>query len=155
AAPGGSFVQGSTFMTVVGFIGLGIMGRPMAVNLVRAGFDVVGYSRRPESARELVAAGGRAAESVAGCVAGADVVITMLPGSPDVEQVVLGEDGVLAHVSSGTLLIDMSTVRPQTDITIARQASESGVRVLDAPVSGGEKGAIDGTLSIMVGGEPD
>jgi 2-hydroxy-3-oxopropionate reductase len=142
-------------MTVVGFIGLGIMGRPMAVNLVRAGFDVIGHSRRPESAGDLVAAGGRAAGSVAEVAAAAEIVVLMLPDSPDVELVVLGEDGLLAHSRPGQMLIDMSTVTPQTEATVAEAAAARGVRVLDAPVSGGEKGAIDGTLSIMVGGEPE
>ncbi|GAA5196124.1 2-hydroxy-3-oxopropionate reductase [Rugosimonospora acidiphila] len=139
-------------MTVVGFIGLGIMGRPMAVNLVKAGFDVIGYSRRPESAGDLVAAGGRAAGSIAEVAAAAEVVVLMVPDSPDVEQVVLGADGLLAHARAGQLLIDMSTVTPQTETAVAKAAAAKGVRTLDAPVSGGEKGAIDGTLSIMVGG---
>ncbi|HEY2669129.1 MAG TPA: 2-hydroxy-3-oxopropionate reductase [Rugosimonospora sp.] len=142
-------------MPVVGIIGLGIMGRPMAVNLVRAGFDVVGHSRRPESGGDLVAAGGRAAGSVAEVAAAAEIVVLMLPDSSDVELVVLGEDGLLAHSRPGQLLIDMSTVTPQTEATVAEAAAARGVRVLDAPVSGGEKGAIDGTLSIMVGGEPE
>jgi 2-hydroxy-3-oxopropionate reductase len=139
-------------MTTVGFIGLGIMGRPMSVNLARAGFEVIGYSRRRESADELVAAGGTAAGSIAEVTAAAEVVVLMLPDSPDVEQVVLGEDGVLAHARPGLLLIDMSTIAPQPEQAIARAAADAGVRTLDAPVSGGEKGAIDGTLSVMVGG---
>jgi 2-hydroxy-3-oxopropionate reductase len=139
-------------MTTVGFIGLGIMGRPMSVNLARAGFEVIGYSRRRESADELVAAGGTAAGSIAEITAAAEVVVLMLPDSPDVEQVVLGEDGVLAHARPGLLLIDMSTIAPQPEQAIARAAAGAGVRTLDAPVSGGEKGAIDGTLSVMVGG---
>jgi 2-hydroxy-3-oxopropionate reductase len=136
----------------VGFIGLGIMGRPMAVNLVKAGFDVVGYSRRPESARDLTAAGGRAASSVAAVVAESEIVVLMLPDSPDVDEVVLGEQGVLAHAKPGLLLIDMSTVTPQTEVEIAAAATPKGVQTLDAPVSGGEAGAINAALSIMVGG---
>jgi len=139
-------------MTAVGFVGLGIMGSPMAVNLVRAGFAVTGYSRRPESAAALTEAGGTAADSLAGAVSGADVVITMLPDSPDVEQVVLAPDGILAHARPGTLLIDMSSIAPEVAVTVARAAERAGVRTLDAPVSGGERGAIDGKLSIMVGG---
>jgi 2-hydroxy-3-oxopropionate reductase len=139
-------------MTTIGFIGLGIMGRPMSLNLVRAGFDVIGYSRRPESASDLTDAGGAAAASVAEVTSAAEVVVLMLPDSPDVEQVVLGADGVLAHARPGLLLIDMSTISPQAEIAIAEAAAKAGVRTLDAPVSGGEKGAIDGKLSIMAGG---
>jgi 2-hydroxy-3-oxopropionate reductase len=139
-------------MSTVGFIGLGIMGRPMAGNLVKAGYHVRAYSRRPEAAAQLAGRGARAVPSVAACVSGADVVITMLPDSPDVEAVVLGDDGVLANASPGLLLIDMSTVRPQTERDIATAASLAGARMLDAPVSGGEQGAINGALSIMVGG---
>lgn len=142
-------------MTCIGFIGLGIMGRPMSVNLARAGFDVVGYSRRPESANDLVAAGGAAVNSVAEAVSGAEVVVLMLPDSPDVRDVVFGPEGVLAHAHPGLLLVDMSTVTPRTELEVAEAAVAVGVRTLDAPVSGGEKGAIDGTLSIMVGGGVD
>jgi len=142
-------------MTVIGFIGLGIMGRPMAANLVRAGHDVVGYSRRAEPAAELVRQGGRAAASVAAVAAESDVLITMLPDSPDVEEVVLGEQGVLAHARPGLLLIDMSTIRPHSEMVIAEAARAAGVRTLDAPVSGGEPGAINATLSIMVGGSAE
>jgi 2-hydroxy-3-oxopropionate reductase len=139
-------------VTRVGFIGLGIMGSPMAVNLAKAGFDVVGYSRRPESAGSLVAAGGTAASDIAGA-AEAEVVILMLPDSPDVEAVALGPDGILAHARPDLLLIDMSTVTPQTELTVRQAATAKGVHTLDAPVSGGEPGAIGGTLSIMVGGD--
>jgi 2-hydroxy-3-oxopropionate reductase len=142
-------------MTTVGFIGLGIMGRPMSINLARAGFDVVAYSRRPESAAALAEHGVRAATSIAECVTGADIVVTMLPDSPDVETVVLGDNGVLAHAGADLLIIDMSTVRPATAIEVATQAKARDARALDAPVSGGERGAIDGTLSIMVGGDAD
>jgi len=138
----------------VAFIGLGVMGRPMAANLVQAGFDVVGHSRRRQSADALLAAGGRWAGSVAGAVRGADAVITMLPDSPDVEAVGLGPDGVVASASPGTLYIDMSSIRPDVARRVAEAATARGLRCLDAPVSGGERGAIDGTLSIMVGG-PD
>ena len=137
----------------IAFIGLGVMGAPMAINLQAAGFDVVGYNRSPEKAANLVAKGGRAAESVAQAVADADVVITMLPDSPDVENVVLGEGGVLDRAKQGALLIDMSTIRPDVSRAVASRARAKGIRPLDAPVSGGEAGAIEGTLSIMVGGE--
>jgi 2-hydroxy-3-oxopropionate reductase len=142
-------------MTTIGFIGLGIMGRPMSVNLARAGFNVIGYSRRPESADDLVAAGGHAAVSIAQATKDADVVVLMLPDSPDVRQVATGGDGVLAHARPGLLLIDMSTVSPQTEVEIAQTAAMYGVHAVDAPVSGGEKGAVEGTLSIMVGGSAD
>jgi len=127
----------------------------MAANLVRAGHDVVGYSRRAEPAAELVRQGGRAAASVAAVAAESDVLITMLPDSPDVEEVVLGEQGVLAHARPGLLLIDMSTIRPHSEMVIAEAARAAGVRTLDAPVSGGEPGAINATLSIMVGGSAE
>jgi 2-hydroxy-3-oxopropionate reductase len=140
-------------MATIGFIGLGIMGAPMAANLVAAGHDVIGYNRSPAKVDALVAIGGRAATSVADAVRGVDVVITMLPDSPDVIEVVEGSDGVLAHAADGLLLIDMSTIRPDISRRIATAAAEKGVAVLDAPVSGGEAGAVEGKLSIMVGGE--
>lgn len=140
-------------MATIGFIGLGIMGAPMAANLVAAGHDVVGYNRSPAKVDALVTMGGRGAKSVADAVRGVDVVITMLPDSPDVVEVVQGPDGVLAHAADGLLLIDMSTVRPDVSRQIATAAAEKGVAVLDAPVSGGEAGAIEGKLSIMVGGD--
>ncbi|GAA2459869.1 2-hydroxy-3-oxopropionate reductase [Actinomadura vinacea] len=140
-------------MTTIGFIGLGVMGAPMAANLLDAGFHVTGYNRSPEKARPLAEKGGRVAGSVAEAVAGADVVITMLPDSPDVEAAVLGEGGVLDSARPGTLLIDTSTIRPDVSRAVAAAAAERAVRALDAPVSGGEAGATEGTLSIMVRGE--
>ncbi|MGD9530425.1 2-hydroxy-3-oxopropionate reductase [Pseudonocardia sp.] len=140
-------------MTTIGFIGLGIMGAPMAANLVTAGYDVVGFNRSPDKAKDLVAAGGREAACVTEAAEGADVVITMLPDSPDVLGVVTGPDGVLAHSHPGQLLIDMSTIRPEASRQVAAAAAAVGVRALDAPVSGGEAGAREGVLSIMVGGE--
>lgn len=139
----------------VAFIGLGIMGAPMAVNLQRSGYDVAGFNRSPGKADALVAAGGTEAGSIAEAVAGAEIVFTMLPDSPDVEKVVLGADGVLENATAGTLLIDLSTISPEVARETSRQASGRDVRVLDAPVSGGEQGAIDATLSIMVGGDED
>jgi 2-hydroxy-3-oxopropionate reductase len=130
----------------IAFIGLGIMGLPMATNLVRAGHDVWAFNRSPRSFE------GTLAGSVAEAVTEADMIITMLPDSPDVSAVVLGEDGVLASAGKGALLIDMSSIAPATAASVAAAASSVGVRALDAPVSGGEQGAIDGTLSIMVGG---
>lgn len=137
----------------IGFIGLGIMGAPMAVNLIKAGFPVVGHNRSRSAVDRLVAAGGQAGESVADVTRRSDVVVTMLPDSPDVEAVALGPDGILASAAPDLLYIDMSTVRPQTSVAVARAAADKGIRVLDAPVSGGEQGAVEGTLSIMCGGE--
>ena len=142
-------------MTTVGFIGLGIMGGPMAANLVKAGFDVIGYNRTPEPIQRLVEQGGRGADSLAEAVRDAAVVVTMLPDSSDVEAVALGEDGIYAHAKPGTLHLDMSSIRPDVAKQVAEAGKERGIRVLDAPVSGGEQGAIDATLSIMVGGDPN
>lgn len=136
----------------VALIGLGIMGSPMAVNLARAGFAVSGYSRSNAKAGPLVEAGGTAASSVAEAVAGADVVVTMLPDSPDVEAVLGGDDGLLATLPPQVLVIDCSTIRPDVSVALAAQAAARGLDLLDAPVSGGEAGAIEGILSIMVGG---
>src|SRR5260221_14220184 len=109
------------------------MGRPMAANLVKAGYSVVGYSRRSEPSAELVRQGGRGAGSISAVTAESDVLITMLPDSPDVEEVVLGEQGILAHARPGLLLIDMSTIRPQSAMAIAEAARAVGVRTVDAP----------------------
>ncbi|MFB9685200.1 NAD(P)-dependent oxidoreductase [Amycolatopsis plumensis] len=136
----------------LGFIGLGVMGAPMAAHLVAAGHDVSGYDVTPAAGEKLAAAGGRAATGVADAVAGADVVITMLPNHPQVEEVVLAAGGVLDTAGPGTLLIDMSTIRPETSIAIAEAARDRKIRVLDAPVSGGQAGAEQASLSIMVGG---
>jgi 2-hydroxy-3-oxopropionate reductase len=137
----------------IAFIGLGIMGLPMARNLVKAGFAVTGYNRSPEKTAELVEAGGQGAANIAEAVAGADVVITMVPDSPDVEGVVSGDAGVFAHAKDGALWIDNSTIRPDVAVRLAEEARAAGLRPLDGPVSGGEQGAIDAVLSIMVGGE--
>lgn len=141
-------------MTTVGFIGLGIMGSPMAANLVKAGFDVVGYNRHPGPVRRLVEAGGSGADGIAAAVRDADVVVTMVPDSPDVESVTSGEDGIFANARRGALYIDMSSIRPDVAVRVAEAGRSHGLRVLDAPVSGGEAGAIEASLSIMVGGEP-
>ncbi|SDU87040.1 2-hydroxy-3-oxopropionate reductase [Jiangella alkaliphila] len=140
-------------MTVIGFIGLGVMGAPMAANLVQAGFDVTGFNRSPAKVQRLVEAGGRGASSAAAAAEGADVVVTMLPDSPDVEAVLLGDGGVLERLAPGTIVVDMSTIRPDVARSLAAAGDARGVRVLDAPVSGGEQGAVDATLSIMVGGD--
>ncbi|KJS54367.1 2-hydroxy-3-oxopropionate reductase [Streptomyces rubellomurinus] len=137
----------------IAFVGLGIMGKPMAVNLVKAGHHVTGFDLSRASIDTVVAAGGHGAASIADAVRDAEVVITMVPADPHVEAVMLGEDGVLAHVRPGTLVVDMSSITPQTSVKVAKAAAEKGVRTLDAPVSGGEAGAIEAVLSIMVGGE--
>ena len=142
-------------MTTVAFIGLGIMGGPMAANLVKAGFDVTGYNRSPDKVKALVDAGGSGAGSVAEAVRGADVIITIVPDSPDVEDVTGGDDGIFAHAEQGALYIDMSSIRPDVAVRVAQAGRDAGLRVLDAPVSGGEAGAVEGSLSIMVGGEAD
>jgi 2-hydroxy-3-oxopropionate reductase len=140
-------------MTKVGFIGLGIMGSPMSVNLQRAGFEVAGYNRSPGKTAALVDAGGRAASSIADAVQDADVVAVMVPDSPDVEAVLAGADGVFAHAASGTIVIDFSSIRPDVTIRLHEHARAKELRPLDAPVSGGEAGAKNASLSIMVGGE--
>jgi 2-hydroxy-3-oxopropionate reductase len=142
-------------MPTVGFIGLGIMGGPMAANLVKAGFDVIGYNRSPEPVQRLADQGGRGAASLAEAVQDADVVVTMVPDSPDVEAVALGDDGIYAHAKPGTLHVDMSSIRPDVARKVGEAGKQRGFRVLDAPVSGGEQGAIDASLSIMVGGDPN
>jgi 2-hydroxy-3-oxopropionate reductase len=138
--------------TRIAFIGLGIMGAPMAANLVKAGFDVTAYNRSPARVQQLVAAGARGAGSIAAAVRDAGVVATMLPDSPDVRSVLAGEGGVFSSARPGTLVIDFSTIRPDVAAGLAAEGAERGFRVLDAPVSGGEQGAIEGTLSVMAGG---
>jgi 2-hydroxy-3-oxopropionate reductase len=139
-------------MSTIAFIGLGIMGSPMAVNLVKAGNQVIGYNRSPERAKDLVAAGGKAVDSIANAVAEADIVAVMVPDSPDVQAVLTGDDGVFTHAKPGTLIIDFSSIRPDVAADLAEQARNRGFKMLDAPVSGGEPGAINAALSIMVGG---
>ncbi|GAA2177835.1 2-hydroxy-3-oxopropionate reductase [Leucobacter tardus] len=142
-------------MSNIAFIGLGIMGLPMSINLVTAGHTVVGFNRSSAKVEQLVAAGGSGASTIAEAVADADIVVTMVPDSPDVEAVVTGEDGVFAHAKAGALWIDFSSIRPDVASRLSAEARDAGLRPLDAPVSGGEPGAIDGVLSIMVGGDPD
>lgn len=139
----------------VGFIGLGIMGKPMAVNLIKAGYKVTGYNRSSAPVKEIVKAGGIGAASVKEAAQETDVIITMLPNSPDVENVCLGKDGIINYAKKGTLLIDMSSIAPKSAQKIGKALLTKGIRMLDAPVSGGETGAINGTLSIMAGGEEE
>lgn len=138
---------------IIGFIGLGIMGRPMAKNLLKAGYQLVVHDRVRQAVEDVVAAGAKAAGSPRETAAQSDILITMLPSSPDVELVALGKDGVLEGARRGLLFVDMSTISPIVSKKVGAAVEAKGVRMLDAPVSGGEKGAIDGVLSIMVGGE--
>jgi 2-hydroxy-3-oxopropionate reductase len=140
-------------MSTIAFIGLGIMGGPMAEHLVKAGHTVIGFNRSPGPVERLVAAGGRGASSVAEAVREADVTITMVPDSPDVEGLALSDGGIYANARPGSIHIDMSSIRPDVSARLAEAGKAAGVRVMDAPVSGGETGAIEGTLSIMVGAD--
>jgi 2-hydroxy-3-oxopropionate reductase len=140
-------------MTTLAFIGLGIMGAPMARHLVDAGYDVVGVNRSPNKVAEFVAHGGRGAETIADAVTGADIVAVMVPDSPDVQEVLAGEKGVFDTARSGTLIIDFSSIRPDVTARLAEQAKRHDLRLIDAPVSGGQAGAVAATLSIMVGGD--
>src|SRR6267378_4947639 len=137
----------------IGFIGLGIMGRPMAKNLIKAGYPLVVHSRSQGPVDELVGAGAKRGSSSKDVAAQVDVLITMLPNSPEVELVALGRDGIVEGARKGLLYIDMSTISPLVSQKVGKALAAKGVRMLDAPVSGGEKGAIDAALSIMVGGE--
>ncbi len=139
----------------VGFVGLGIMGRPMASNLMEAGYDLVLFNRTREKAEELASDGATVADSPREAAEASDVVITMLPDSPEVEENIRGEEGVLAGAAEGTLVIDMSTISPLVSRELAEAGGEQGVGMLDAPVSGGEPMAISGDLSIMVGGSSE
>ena len=137
----------------IGFIGLGIMGMPMARNLIRAGFEVNVYNRTPSRAEELAKEGARKAESPRELAGASSVVITMVSDTPDVESIILGENGIIDYIMSDSIIIDMSTISPDATREIALRLREKNVHMLDAPVSGGEQGAIDGTLSIMAGGD--
>lgn len=139
----------------VGFIGLGIMGKPMAENLIGAGHELVLYNRTREKAEDLAGDDATVAGSPREVAERSDVIITMLPDSPQVEEVLAGEDGVLAGVKEGALIVDMSTISPVVTRELAAKAEERGASMLDAPVSGGDVGAIGGTLSIMVGGSEE
>ncbi|MGE0444874.1 MAG: NAD(P)-dependent oxidoreductase [Vicinamibacterales bacterium] len=137
----------------VGFIGLGLMGRPMATNLLNAGYPLVVHSRSRGPVDALAALGARTAATPGEVAAAATRIITMVPDSPDVEQVLEGEDGVFARMQPGTIVIDMSSIAPATARRLAERARARGGTMLDAPVSGGEIGAVNGTLSVMVGGD--
>ncbi|HEY0571287.1 MAG TPA: NAD(P)-dependent oxidoreductase [Enterovirga sp.] len=142
-------------MTSIGFIGLGVMGREMARHLVRAGHEVRAYDMKTEAVEELASEGALAAASVAAATDGAEVVITMLPDTPQVEEVVLGPGGLLQNPPAGRLLVDMSTIAATATRRMAAQLAQAGIAMLDAPVSGGPTGAKAAKLSIMVGGSED
>ena len=137
----------------VGFIGLGIMGKPMSKNLIKAGYSLVVSDRNSDVVAELIAAGAEAASSAKAIAEQCDVIITMLPNSPHVKDVALGEGGIIEGAKPGTVLIDMSSIAPLASREISEGLKAKGIDMLDAPVSGGEPKAIDGTLSVMVGGD--
>jgi 2-hydroxy-3-oxopropionate reductase len=139
----------------IGFIGLGIMGKPMSRNLLKTGYELVVMDRNPEVVKALAADGAATAATPKEAAERADVVITMLPNSPDVREVVLGADGVIHGARPGSAVIDMSSIAPLVAREIGERLMEKGVEMLDAPVSGGEPKAIDGTLSVMVGGRKE
>ena len=141
--------------TQVGFIGLGIMGHPMALNLHKAGHQVFVHARRPASMAPLAQAGCIACDTAAAVAALADVIFIMVADTPDVEQVIFEENGVIHGAKAGAVVVDMSTISPTATRRFAKDLQARGIEMLDAPVSGGDVGAINGTLSIMVGGKPD
>jgi len=142
-------------MKKIGFIGVGIMGKPMAKNLLKAGYPLMVYDINPEAVKEVVAAGAQEGKSSKKAAEYGEVIITMLPNSPDVKDAVLGKDGVLEGAKAGTILVDMSSIAPLASQQVSAKAKEKGVIMLDAPVSGGQPKAIEGTLAIMVGGPED
>ncbi len=137
----------------VGFIGMGIMGRPMSLHLLRAGYDVTVYNRTASRCKEVVSAGAKQASSPRECAEGKEIIITIVTDSPDVEAVIFGEDGAAEGAPEGSVIIDMSTISPDVTRDIETRLKEKGIGFLDAPVSGGDIGAQKGTLTIMVGGE--
>ena len=142
-------------MLKVGYIGLGLMGKPMARNILKAGYPLVVFNRSREKVNELVQEGAKAATSPAEVASQVDVVFTNLPDSPDVEKVVLGENGIIDGGKKGLIFVDNSTIKPEVARKIAQKLGEKGIFALDAPVSGGDIGAINGTLTIMVGGDKE
>lgn len=140
-------------MEKIAYIGLGIMGRPMVLNLLQAGYSVRVWARRSEMMEPLVEAGATACSSPADAADNSDIIITNVSDTTDVEQVVLGQNGIIEGAAKGSVVVDMSTISPSVTRAIAERLGERSIEMLDAPVSGGEKGAIDGTLSIMVGGK--
>ena len=139
----------------VGFVGLGIMGQGMARNLLKAGYSVRVWNRTSSRMDPLIEAGATAGAGPADVAANCDIVAVCVSDTPDVEEVILGENGILSGVQAGALVIDFSTISPQATIDIAEKLNAKGVKMLDAPVSGGSEGAVNGTLSIMIGGDED
>ena len=139
----------------IGLIGLGVMGKPMAKNLLKGGFSLTVYDIKPEPVAELAALGAKTASSPAEVASKCDIIITMLPNSPHVEAVVCGANGILEGIRPGSIYIDMSSISPVLDKKLYDIMAEKGVEMLDAPVSGGEPKAKDGTMSIMVGGKQE
>jgi 2-hydroxy-3-oxopropionate reductase len=139
--------------TTIGFIGLGIMGLPMALNLLKAGFRVIGYARNPQKCEEFIQSGGEWAQTPQAVGKQVEVLITIVPNSPEVKEVLFGQNGAALGLAKNTLVIDMSTISPVESLIIAEKLETQGVRMLDAPVSGGDIGAKAGTLSIMIGGD--
>lgn len=138
----------------IGFIGLGIMGKPMSKNLLKAGYDLTVCDINAAAVAEVVALGAKAAATPAEVAAQTEIVITMLPNSPQVKTVALGAGGIAEGARPGAIVIDMSSIAPLAAQEVAKALAEKGVRMIDAPVSGGEPKAIDATLSIMAGGDP-
>jgi 2-hydroxy-3-oxopropionate reductase len=139
----------------IGFIGLGIMGKPMSKNLLKAGYELVVLDKNQKAVEELVAAGASFAATPKEVAEQVDIVITMLPNSPHVKEVVLGENGVIEGAKQGSIVVDMSSIAPLVSRELAEKLAEKGIEMIDAPVSGGEPKAIDGTLSVMVGGKQE
>ncbi len=142
-------------MKNIGFVGLGIMGKPMALNLLKAGFNVTAYNRTKEKVKAIIDAGGKDGKTPKAVAENSDVIITIVSDTQDVKDVILGKDGVIAGVKEGSIVIDMSTISPSVTKEIAEKLKIKNVEMLDAPVSGGDVGAINGTLSIMVGGNSE
>ncbi len=140
-------------MEKIGFIGLGIMGKPMALNLIKAGYPVSVYARRSEAAEPLVQSGAKAYSSPKELASNVDVIITIVQATADVEEVLLGKNGIVQTAKPGTIVIDMSTISAGSTKSFAEKLAKKQIEMLDAPVSGGEKGAMEGTLTIMVGGK--
>ena len=139
----------------IGYIGLGIMGKPMARNIMKAGYSMVVHNRSRQSVNELVGEGAIAAHSPAEVAEQVDLIFTNLPDSPDVEMVALGKAGIIEGAHEGLIYVDNSTIKPATARAVGEKLAEKGIRMLDAPVSGGDVGAIEGTLTIMVGGSTE
>lgn len=142
-------------MKKIGFIGLGIMGKPMSKNLLKAGYELTVNDLNKDAVKEVVACGAKEGKTNAEVAAASDIVITMVPNSPQVEEVVLGENGVLCGAKKGTIIVDMSSINPIVSKEVCAKVEDAGCFMIDAPVSGGEPKAIDGTLSIMVGGRKE